>query len=162
MSPTPVAPLSLSQIVALRGHSARVGRTLNAVRLTLADLFERTLDGLLNSPDGVTIDPIGGLRGGYFTSGRRSQTLHDYSWVPGVTLSGNVPVKGLAHLTIGGSAAARGKVTLTVGGVLRGRLDGKRVTVHLATQTLAGARATAGRPVGAALRAVREQPAARY
>ncbi len=153
VSPTPVAPLSLSQIVALRGHSARVGRTLNAVRLTLADLFERTLDGLLNSPDGVTIDPIGGLRGGYFTSGRRSQTLHDYSWVPGVTLSGNVPVKGLAHLTIGGSAAARGKVTLTVGGVLRGRLGGKRVTVHLAAQALAGARATA-----ADLRAQRFEP----
>ena len=64
-----------------------------------------------------------------------------------------MPVKGLAHLTIGGSAAARGKVTLTVGGVLRGRLGGKRVTVHLAAQALAGARATA-----ADLRAQRFEP----
>jgi pimeloyl-ACP methyl ester carboxylesterase len=143
VSPSPVPPRSLSQLVALRGHSGRLGRTLTGVRFTLADFYERTLQGLFNSPDGSTIDPIGGLRGGYFTTAAKSQTLHDYSWVPGLTLSGKVPTKGLAHLIIGGSAAARGKVTITSGGVLRGRLDGHKITVHLAVSDAGAARAVA-------------------
>ena len=143
--PTPVPPTSFSQVRALRGHPGRVGRTLTSVRLTLADLFERTLDALLNSPDGVTFEPVGGLRAGYFKTGSKGLSLHGYSWVPGVTLSGTVPLEGSLHIKVGGSAAVHGTLTVTLRGRARGVLGGHRVSANLLVNDVAEARAVASR-----------------
>ena len=120
-----------------------MGRTVTATEFTLDDLFERLLDGFLESPDGFSIAPMGGLRAGFFTTGSKAITLHGYSWVPGVVLSGKFPTRGLARLTIGGAAAARGTVTIDRHGVLRGRLGGHTVSVRLGAQSVGAARAAA-------------------
>jgi pimeloyl-ACP methyl ester carboxylesterase len=143
VEPTPVPPTSISQVPALRGQRGRVGQTLTAVRFTLADVFERTLDGLLNSPDGLTIAPVGGLRAGYFTSGRKGLTLHGYSYVPGVTLSGKVPLEGAVTITVGGPAASHGTLRITLRGRARGTIGGHRVSVNLLASSISAARAVA-------------------
>jgi TAP-like protein len=143
--PTPVPPTSISKVSPLRGQPRKVGQTLTSVRLTLADLFERTLDSVLNSPDGLTIEPVGGLRGGYFSSDRKGLVLHAYSWVPGVTLTGRVPFEGSMHIVIGGPAAVRGTLTVSLRGRAKGKLGHHRVSANLLTGDLSVARAVASR-----------------
>ncbi|MGZ4201173.1 MAG: alpha/beta hydrolase [Thermoleophilaceae bacterium] len=141
--PSPVPPRSISQLPAFRHQPQKVGRTLTATEFTLDDLFERLLDGFLESPDGFSVAPMGGLRAGFFTTGSKAITLHGYSWVPGVVLSGKFPTRGVARLEIGGASAARGTVTIDRHGVLRGRLGGHRVSVRLGSQSVGAARAAA-------------------
>jgi hypothetical protein len=141
--PSPIPPLSISKVKPLGGQPRKVGQTLTSVRLTLADLFERTLDSVLNSPDGVTIEPVGGLRAGYFTSGRKGLDLHGYSWVPGVTLSGRVPLEGAMRLTVGGPAAVRGTLKVTLRGRATGKLGHTRINANLLSSSFARARAAA-------------------
>ncbi|HEY2603545.1 MAG TPA: alpha/beta hydrolase [Thermoleophilaceae bacterium] len=126
--PSPVPPRSLSRLPRVGGLPARTGRTLLAARLTLADLFEHAVDALLFSSDGFTIKPVGGLRAGYFAAGATALRLHGYSWVPGVTLSGKVPLRGTATLRVGGRAAARGVLRISERGDVRGRLGGRKVS----------------------------------
>jgi pimeloyl-ACP methyl ester carboxylesterase len=127
LPPSPVPPRSLLELPRVRGLPARTGRTLVAVRLSLADLFEHAIDALLFSSDGFTIAPVGGLRAGYFKATPTALTMHGYSWVPGVTLNGKVPLRGPATIRVGGSAAARGTLRITDRGTVRGRLGGHRV-----------------------------------
>ncbi len=56
--------------------------------------------------------------------------LRGYSYVPGVTVSGNVS-SGLTKLSIGGSAAAHGTLTIAHG-ALAGVLAGKHVHLSIA------------------------------
>jgi pimeloyl-ACP methyl ester carboxylesterase len=128
LPPSPVPPRSLTQLPRLRGLSARTGRTLLATRLTLADMFEHAVDVLLFSSDGLTIPPVGGLRAGYFQAGTNAIRLHGYSWVPGMTVTGKVPLRGPATLKIGGSAAARGTLRISERGRVTGRLGGHKVS----------------------------------
>jgi hypothetical protein len=128
LPPSPIPPRSLSQLPRLRGLPARTGRTLVAVRLTFADLFEHAIGALLFSSDGFTIPPVGGLRAGYFDTTPTALRLHGYSWVPGVTLTGKVPLRGPATIRVGGSAAARGTLRITEHGSVRGELGGHKVS----------------------------------
>jgi pimeloyl-ACP methyl ester carboxylesterase len=128
LPPSPVPPRSLSRLPHLSGLPARTGRTLVAARLTLADLFEHAIDGLLFSGDGLTIAPVGGLRAGFFNLSSSALRLHGYSWVPGVTLSGKVPLRGTATIRIGGRAAAHGTLRITERGSVRGTLGGHKVS----------------------------------
>jgi pimeloyl-ACP methyl ester carboxylesterase len=156
-SPSPIPPTSISKVKPLRGEPRRVGQTLTSVRFTLSDLFERTLDSLLNSPDGVTIAPVGGLRAGYFTSGRKGLDLHGYSWVPGVMLTGRVPLEGAMQLKVGGPAAARGTLTVTLRGRVTGKLGHTRIHTNLLSGSFARARAVAAglRPLASLARSPR-------
>jgi pimeloyl-ACP methyl ester carboxylesterase len=156
--PSPVPPTSISKVKPLAGQPRRVGQTLTSVRLTLADLFERTLDSVLNSPDGLTIQPVGGLRGGYFTpAGRNGLELHGYSWVPGVTVSGRVPLEGAMHLKIAGPAAVRGTLKVTLGGRATGKLGHTRIHTNLLSGSFARIRAAAAgvRPLASLARTPR-------
>jgi pimeloyl-ACP methyl ester carboxylesterase len=128
LPPSPVPPRSLSQLPRLGGLPARTGRTLLATRLTLADMFEHAVDVLLFSSDGFSIPPVGGLRAGYFQASTSALRLHGYSWVPGVTLTGKVPLRGPATIKIGGSAAARGTLRISERGRVTGRLGGHKVS----------------------------------
>jgi pimeloyl-ACP methyl ester carboxylesterase len=127
LPPSPVPPRRLSSLPRVRGLPARSGRTLLAARLTLADLFEHAIDALLSSSDGTSIAPIGGLRGGYFKATLRTLDMHRYSWVPGVTLSGRVPLRGTATIRVGGRDAARGVLRISEHGAVSGKLGGRRV-----------------------------------
>jgi len=128
LPPSPVPPTALRQLPRLRGLPARTGRTLLAARLTLGDLYEHAVDALLFSSDGFDIRPIGGLRAGYFKVTSDALRLHGYSWVPGVTLTGKLPLRGPATLRVGGRAAARGVIRITARGSVRGTLGGHKVT----------------------------------
>jgi pimeloyl-ACP methyl ester carboxylesterase len=130
LPPSPVPPRKLSSLPRVRGFDARTGRTLLAARLTLADLFEHAVDALLFSSDGFTIPPVGGLRGGYFQAGATALKMHAYSWVPGVTLTGKVPLRGTSVIHIGGPAAAHGVLRISERGTVRGRLGGHKVSGH--------------------------------
>jgi pimeloyl-ACP methyl ester carboxylesterase len=146
LPPSPVPPRSLSRLPRLRGLPARTGRTLLATRLTLSDLFEHALDALLFSSDGLTIPPVGGLRAGYFEAGTSALRLHGYSWVPGVTLSGKVPLRGTATIKIGGGAAARGTIRITERGLVRGKLGGHKVSGRFSGASRVAAATAAGGP----------------
>jgi pimeloyl-ACP methyl ester carboxylesterase len=146
LPPSPVPPTSLSKLPRVRGLPARTGRTLLAARLTLADLFEHAIDALLFSSDGLTIRPIGGLRGGFFDAGASALKLHAYSWVPGVTLTGKVPLRGAIKIKVGGSAAARGTLRITLGGTVRGTLGGHKVSGRFTGAARLAAAASAAGP----------------
>jgi pimeloyl-ACP methyl ester carboxylesterase len=127
LPPSPVPPRRLSQLPRLRGLPTRTGRTLLAARLTLADMFEHAIDALLFSSDGFNIPPVGGLRAGYFKVSPAALQMHGYSWVPGVTISGKLPLRGSATIRVGGSAAAHGVIHISEHGVVRGELGGHKI-----------------------------------
>jgi pimeloyl-ACP methyl ester carboxylesterase len=120
----PKAPASLAAVKPARGSAGKVGRTLAAAQLTLADLEREQgqAAALLDHPRG------GGLRSGRWYARGGSLILRDFSFVPGVALSGRIGSgrhpKGT--LTVSGAAAARGKLTLARDGTLHGHLGGKR------------------------------------
>jgi hypothetical protein len=132
LPPSPVPPRRLSQLPRLRGLPARTGRTLLAARLTLADVFEHALDALLFSSDGFNIRPVGGLRAGYFDVSATALRMHGYSWVPGVTISGSLPLRGTATIRVGGSAAVHGVLRITEHGRVTGRLGGHKISGRFA------------------------------
>jgi hypothetical protein len=146
LPPSPVPPRRLSQLPRLRGLPSQTGRTLVAARLTLADMLEHAVDSLVFSSNGLTFPPVGGLRAGYFKLSSTALTLHGYSWVPGVTLTGKVPLRGPAVIHIGGRAAARGTLRISERGAIRGKLGGHKVSGHFAGAARLSAAAAAGGP----------------
>ena len=105
---------------------------------------------------------FGGLRAGWADATSKALTLHGYSYVPGVTVSGKI-VEGEAVLRIGGTAAAHGTLRLRAHRTLAGTLGGRRVStgrsLDLAAVSAAIVRmdAQAGHPIapgGSAARAV--------
>ena len=155
VSPSPIPPRSLSQVPLPLGKHGRSGRTFGAVQDTVADVGERLIDALFNSPDGLTISPVGGLRAGYMTAGPRDVVLHGYSWVPGVTVSGKVPDHGSARLVVAGRAAARGVLVVSQRGRVRGVLGGHEVSGSFAS---AAAKAGTARATAARLKGQRFEP----
>jgi hypothetical protein len=118
-----VAPVS--------GHRGVVGRTLSAVYATIGDLDE-SFNVAVYSSRGFA--QVGGLRAGYAHDDYPRTTLHGYSYVPGVRVSGRLV--GVRHqhgrLRIGGRAAARGRLVLHRNGSLSGHLRGHHVRVSRA------------------------------
>jgi len=123
----PLAPERLSAVAPAHGYRGRPGRTLRAAGLTLADVIRQevahALGGLLLAGE----LRFGGLRAGWAHVTARSLTLHDYSYVPGVLVSGRI-VAGEAVLRIGGSEAAHGTLRLKAHETLAGTLGGRRVS----------------------------------
>ncbi len=147
--PTPLPPARLADVRPAKGNSGKAGRTLAAVLLTLAD-FERQLAlqalaqlGSGNASALSSID-VGGLRSGWarFTPGRL--ILHEYSYVPGVSVSGVISSANAA-LSVGGSAAAPGPLRLGPGHTLIGLLEGRQVSAASAGPSALDARAALGR-----------------
>jgi pimeloyl-ACP methyl ester carboxylesterase len=134
--PTPLPPRSLAAVPLARGNHGKAALTLDAAVLTLGDCDRQLLLTLLSQSSSESLlapsARAGGLLAGWCGISGSTQTLHDYSYVPGVTLSGTVSA-GNAKLSIGGSAAARGTITIAHG-TLSGMLAGRHV--HL---TAAGA-----------------------
>jgi pimeloyl-ACP methyl ester carboxylesterase len=130
---SPLPPSRLAAVSAPRDDPGRSGRTLRAVSLTLADLARqlaiRALDsGELEETSGALTPRLGGLRAGWARIAGASLTLHAYSYVPGVTVSGAITAAGTS-LRVAGSAAAHG--TLRSGARQGARLAGNLAGHHV-------------------------------
>jgi pimeloyl-ACP methyl ester carboxylesterase len=144
----PLAPARLADVPPARSSRGLPGRTLTAVGLTLADFVrQESLRALqaLESGDigGLTSLRIGGLRSGWAGAQKTALVLHDYSYVPGVTISGKVTAKETV-LHVGGAAAARG--TLRAGAhhrSLMGTLGGRHVLSGLGSPAASSAASAA-------------------
>ncbi|HEY2536004.1 MAG TPA: alpha/beta fold hydrolase [Solirubrobacteraceae bacterium] len=123
----PLAPARLSDVAPAPGAGGRPGRTLRAVELTLADL---TRQEIVHALGGLGLEnqlSFGGLRTGWAHATSKALTVHDYSYVPGVLVSGEVR-EGAAVLRISGSAGAHGVLRLRAHQALSGTLGGRRVS----------------------------------
>jgi len=137
LRPPPLPPLELAEVSAVAGASGLPGKTLHAVALTLGDLIHQlslqaALDGSAESLLAGTLQ-VGGLRagwGGIEASGELS--LHGYSYVPGVTLSGTIKSESVS-LRVGGSAAAPGDLHKGSHNALVGSLGGHNVDLPAST-----------------------------
>ncbi|HXA53610.1 MAG TPA: alpha/beta fold hydrolase, partial [Solirubrobacteraceae bacterium] len=156
LRPTPLAPARLADVAPARGYHGRAGRTLHAVRLTIADAARQLALRLLEAGPGAsgmlgggTLDS-GGLRSGWASLGGSGLRFHDYSYIPGVALSGAIQSEH-AMLYIAGNAAAGGVLRLGAHHLLVGELEGEHVTVR--------ASATGGAGIQASVLPARPRPA---
>jgi pimeloyl-ACP methyl ester carboxylesterase len=138
--PTPLPPERLADVSPARGYHGRAGRTLQAVRLTLADFSRELLLQLLETAGGaggssaLSLSSLssGGLHAGWVQLSKGGVRFHGYSYVPGVTVSGAVKAESVV-LRIGGSAAAHGTLRLGARKALVGTLGGQHVHLHPAS-----------------------------
>jgi pimeloyl-ACP methyl ester carboxylesterase len=149
-SPTPITPTRLANVQPLPGLAGTPGRTLTAVLDTLVDLERQVIGATLQAeqelPSGSS---FGGLHGGYARLSSAAVRLSDFTFVPGVQLSGTLPAAGgkLHAITvrIGGASAAHGVVVIASGGRAIGVLGGRRFDLSTSKARLsrAGAASTA-------------------
>ena len=143
-SPTPVTPTKLAHVQPVPGLGGNRGRTLTAVLDTIVDLARQVIGATLQVeqklPNGSS---FGGLHGGYAKLSASAVGLHDFTFVPGVALSGTLPAKEgkLKGITIhvSGAAATHGTITLGSGGRASGTLAGERFNVSTAKAQLSRA-----------------------
>lgn len=158
LRPTPIAPRRLSEVRSLHGYAGRSGRTLDAISLTLGDAGRQLALDILEGHDsehslGLFSLQIGGLRSGWARLDGQSLVFHDYSYVPGVTVSGRIGQES-AKLSIGGSAATHGELHFGRDKRLVGRLGS--INVRLPKRDSAQ---VAAAPAGAATHAIRARSA---
>jgi hypothetical protein len=155
-APTPVPPRSLSQVRAPTRLGGKPGRTLAAVLDTVVDLTRQVVGATieLNAqlPAGSS---FGGLRGGYARLTSTALVLRSYAFVPGVALTGTLPVHrgtlGPGTLRVSGREAAGGSVLISTGGRrMIGTLGGRHFNIAIVRGRLASA-APAAWPSGAQL-----------
>lgn len=144
-APTPIPPQSVSRLRAQPGVSGRPGQTVTAALDTFLALdrivIAATLQAEQRLPSGVS---FGGLYGGYVRLSSSAVRLVRLSFIPGVTLSGELPVRAgrlqERPLQVGGSAAAHGTILIGADGRVSGSLDGRRFDIRIATAELSRAR----------------------
>jgi pimeloyl-ACP methyl ester carboxylesterase len=152
LRPPPLPPLHLADVPSAKGNHGKPGRTLEAVSMTLHDFLrqvELQVAGL-ESLSGVSSLQSGGLRSGWVQYKAGMYTFHEYSFVPGVTVSGTLTSGGI-HLRVGGSAAAHGTLRRGAHDSLVGTLGGHHVhTLPTASTSAAivGSDARASHQVG--------------
>jgi pimeloyl-ACP methyl ester carboxylesterase len=131
LRPPALPPERLAAVAPAHGYRGRAGRTLGAVTLTLADFSRQLLLALLEAVgstgtlDVGTLD-TGGLRAGWARLAKGGVHFHNYTYVPGVSISGTVKAES-GTLRIGGSAAAHGTLRLGAHHKLIGILAGQHV-----------------------------------
>lgn len=133
LRPPPLPPVRLALVSPTHGYSGLPGRTLHAVTLTLGDFARQLVQQIASaaSEEGpLTLSTLrgGGLRAGWEQLVKGQFVFHDYTYVPGVTLSGTIKREAL-DLEIGGSAAAHGTLRLGAHNAIVGTLGGRRVDV---------------------------------
>jgi pimeloyl-ACP methyl ester carboxylesterase len=131
--PTPLPPRDISGVLPARHNPGLAGRTVAATEMTLGD-FDRqmllaVIENLGEALFGSGSVRVGGLRAGWGGFLHGNMTLHSYSYVPGVTVSGKISSAGHSTLRIGGRAAADGTVQVSANGALSGVLGGRHVSL---------------------------------
>jgi pimeloyl-ACP methyl ester carboxylesterase len=138
LKPTPVTPTSLAAIHPPKGLPGKPGRTLVAVLDTLLDLNRQVIAATLQAdaqlPSGSS---FGGLRGGFARLTSSAATLKNFSFVPGVRLSGHFPVHDGRLLTstlhVTGATGADGTLRIGTSSTrVRGTLGGASFDLNLA------------------------------
>ncbi|MDX6719043.1 MAG: hypothetical protein QOJ63_1297 [Solirubrobacteraceae bacterium] len=125
-APTPVAPTRFARLQPT-GRGGKIGRTITAALATAQDMRRQVIGDALEA--GGLPRRTGGLRGGRATVRDGRLTLVDVMYVPGVTVSGSVPLGGGAQvLRVRGPAAAHGALTITDASI-SGTLDGRPIRV---------------------------------
>jgi hypothetical protein len=136
-APTPLAPTKLTDVHAPAGLAGKPGRTLTAALDAIVDLNRMVATATLQAAQALPGGSrFGGLRGGYAELTSSAITLKDFSFVPGVQLTGSFPVKNGALQTgtvrISGSDASLGTVRIGSGPRVTGTLAGRRFDVSIA------------------------------
>jgi pimeloyl-ACP methyl ester carboxylesterase len=161
-APTPVPPHTLAHVRAPSRLGGRPGRTLAAVLDTIVDLARQVVGATLEFdaqlPSGSS---FGGLRGGYADLTTTALVLHGYQFVPGVAVTGTLPVRngslGAGTLRISGGQAARGTVRISAGATrVTGTLAGKHFSIAVVRGRLASA--GSGWPTAAQVSALLARP----
>ncbi|HEY2142694.1 MAG TPA: alpha/beta fold hydrolase [Solirubrobacteraceae bacterium] len=139
--PSPLAPRRLTEVRPAAGSRGRPGRTLDAVVLTLQDAIRQLrlqIAAQLSSSgrSGGALS-VGGLRSGRAVLAEGTLAFHEYSYVPGVTLSGEF-APGRTKLRIAGAAAAHGALRVVAHKRLEGTLEGHRVSLPAGLSSLTG------------------------
>ncbi len=153
LRPPPLPPMRLALVAPASGYRGVPGRTLHAVALTLGDFIRElalqlTLGGSLESLISSPTLRIGGLRSGWAEFANGALSLHGYSYVPGVTVSGSIKTE-TEDLQIGGSAAAHGTLTGAPRKSLVGTLGGLHVVLpasSIASAAIVGDDAASSHP----------------
>jgi hypothetical protein len=136
--PVAPAPRSLSATAPIAGVHGTAGRTLAATVAAIRDA-RRTIVLLALSFGEVPVGArFGGLRGGSVDVTRKAAVLERFSYVPGVQVSGTIPIGLLlrdrgaaAHLVVGGSASARGRLRVSASRRVVGVLGGHHLSVRI-------------------------------
>jgi hypothetical protein len=142
LRPPPPAPLEIARVAPLRGYAGLPGRTARAVELTIADLGRQlalTIEASSEAEALLSLQSLrtGGLRSGWARLSAGGLVLHDYSFIPGMTVSGALRAES-ADLRVAGPGAAAGTRRLGRQHALVGTLGGRHVRL-----TASGERATA-------------------
>ncbi len=137
-APTPVAPTRLASVHPPPGLAGNPGRTLTAALDALVDLNRLVIAASIQADQALPSgSSFGGLRGGYARLTSSAAILKDFSFVPGVQLSGTFPVREgelqPAAVRISGTGASPG--TIRIGSsekLVTGRLGGESFDVSVA------------------------------
>jgi pimeloyl-ACP methyl ester carboxylesterase len=153
LRPPPLPPVRLALVPPTHGYGGTPGRTLNAVALTLADMLRQlTLQvSLSGSLEDLAKLSSGGLRSGSVQLAGGVLSLHGYTYVPGVTISGALRA-GADSLQVSGAAAAHGTLRTGPHKSLVGTLGGRHVILPasaIATAAIVGADAQESSHTGA-------------
>jgi pimeloyl-ACP methyl ester carboxylesterase len=126
-SPTPVAPTKFSRLEPT-GRGGKIGRTITAALATAQDMRRQVLGDAFAA--GQLPSRAGGLRGGRIIVRNEVLTLFKVVYVPGVKVSGTVPLNagGRQRLTLSGTRASKGKITVTPT-TITGRLGGRKISL---------------------------------
>jgi pimeloyl-ACP methyl ester carboxylesterase len=136
--PTPLPPRALALVRPAPDGHGRVARTLDASLLTLGDFGRQLTLALIEQGGlfgGLPSVSVGGLRAGWGETLKAGLALHNYSYVPGVTLTGKASSSGIT-VRVGGSAAAHGTLKIDAHGALSGALGGRPVHLTPHSETL--------------------------
>jgi pimeloyl-ACP methyl ester carboxylesterase len=136
--PAPLAPSSLVGVPATHGVDGTPGRALTAAVDSFRDL-ERTIALLIIDSERLPVGAeFGGLRGGGARITKTAVVLKNYSYIPGMRLSGTISTDLLlkskgptATIAVTGSPAASGQLRISTAHHVSGVLDGHAFAVHL-------------------------------
>jgi len=140
-APTPRPATRASRLEPYGKIKGKVGRTVEALRLTVNDAQSQVLGEALalgSSPSGA-----GGLRSGHVRVLRNGLSLRNYQYVPGVLVSGRLLNRGTSTFRVSGRQASRGSVRVSQTLQVSGRLGGRRVSTRFGQ-----AASRAARPYG--------------
>ncbi len=138
--PPPLPPRLLAAVAPSAGYGGLPGQTLHAVALTLGDLGRSLFLAVeLSGASESLFEPTlraGGLRAGWAQLASGTLSLHGYTFINGLTLTGSIKAD-TESLRVGGTAAAHGTLHMGAHRALVGTLGGRHVVLP------AGATATA-------------------
>jgi pimeloyl-ACP methyl ester carboxylesterase len=138
LRPQAPPPRTLGAVAPQRGYHGLAGRTAHGVALTIADLARQLglqieLGGAGLGAFGTSAVRTGGLHSGWARLTNSAVELHDYSLIPGLTLSGTIRPEVL-ELHVGGSAASHGSLRRGSRHMLVGTLGGQPVRLPASSE----------------------------